>query len=148
MVNKYLPINYSHQIQGKILSGLFFAAINILILLSVLIIVFKVEIYLIIIFIITSILSILFVSFTGLIIDLYNPKLDWSREQSAVKQNINVVLSFIPVLLISGLVAFIAFIFNITFYWLVLLIIILFLLFDWILYKILMDQGIELYGKI
>jgi len=148
MVNKYLPINYSHQIQGKILSGLFFAAINILILLSVLIIVFKVEIYLIIIFIITSILSILFVSFTGLIIDLYNPKLDWSREQSAVKQNINVVLSFIPVLLISGLVVFIVFIFNITFYWLVLLIIILFLLFDWILYKILMDQGIELYGKI
>jgi len=148
MVNKYLPINYSHQIQGKILSGLFFGGINILILLSVLIIVFKVEIYLIIIFIITSILSILFVSFTGLIIDLYNPKLDWSREQSAVKQNINVVLSFIPLLLISGLVAFISFIFNITFYWLILLIIILFLLFDWILYKILMDQGIELYGKI
>lgn len=147
-VNKYLPIHYSHQIQGKILSGLFFASINLLILVPLLMIVFKIPLFLIFIFLLTSLLSILFVSFSGLLIDLYNPKLDWSREQSAVKQNINVLLAFIPVLLISGLIFLMAFIFNLTFYWLNLTIIILFLLFDIILYEMLMHQGIKLYAKV
>jgi len=147
-VNKFLPIEYSHQIQGKILSGLFFGVINLLILTPLLMIVFKIELFLIGIFIITSVLSILFVSFTGLIIDLYNPKLDWSREQSAVKQNINVVLSFIPLLCISILIVFIALTFNITFYWFVMLTNILFILLDLILYETIMHQGVELYKKI
>lgn len=147
-VNKYLPIHYSHQIQGKVLSGLFFAGINLLILVPLLIIVFRIDFFLILIFILTSLLSILFVSFSGLLIDLYNPKLDWSREQSAVKQNINVMLAFVPVLLVSGLIFLIFMMFNLTFYWLNLSIIVLFILFDLILYKILMHQGIKLYKRV
>jgi ABC-2 type transport system permease protein len=143
-----LPFHYSHQIQGKVLSGLFFAGINLLILVPVLVIVFKMPLFLIFIFILTSFLSILFVSFSGLLIDLYNPKLDWSREQSAVKKNINVMLAFIPVLLMGGLIFLMAFTFNLTFYWLNLSIILLFILFDLVLYKILMHQGIELYAKV
>lgn len=147
-INKYLPISYGHQIQGKVLSGMFFAGTNLLILVPLLIIVFKIRFFLILVLITTSVLSILFVSFAGLLIDLYNPKLDWSREQSAVKQNVNVVLAFIPVLLISGLILLMALVFDLTFYWLILLIITLFILFDVVLYQLLMHHGVILYGKI
>jgi len=147
-VNKYLPIRYRHQIQGKILSGMFFAGINIIIIIPLLIIFFKVPIFLILVFIVTSFFSVLFISFSGLLIDLYNPKLDWSREQSAVKQNINVMIAFIPVILVSGLIVLLSFIFNLTFYMLIILIITIFIFFDTLLYQLLMHQGLKLYEKV
>jgi ABC-2 type transport system permease protein len=39
----------------------------------------------------TAWLPVLLTSLTGIIIDLYNPKLDWDNEQKAVKQNMNVL---------------------------------------------------------
>lgn len=148
MVNKYLPIHYKYQIYGKILSGVFFAGINILIITLVLIIYFKIKFFNILIFIVISLVSILYISLSGILIDLYNPKLHWTREQSAVKQNINVLLAFIPVILISFIIFLFSFIFDLSFYWIVLTSLVLFVLFNLIFYQLLMKLGIKFYNQI
>jgi ABC-2 type transport system permease protein len=42
-----------------------------------------------------GLLGTLLISFIEILLDLYNPKLDWDSEQKAVKQNLNVVYSMI-----------------------------------------------------
>ena len=59
------------------------------------ILVLKISIWLSLLILAVVWLPVLYTSLTGLLIDLYNPKLDWDSEQKAVKQNINVLYNML-----------------------------------------------------
>jgi len=50
----------------------------------------------------------LLISFAEILLDLFNPKLDWDSEQKAVKQNLNVVYSMIISGIVGGLTIYAA----------------------------------------
>lgn len=90
-VKKYLPVSYRQQLTAKVLSGfvLGLAAVIMMVLFAVLGL--KLSPWLGLLILATAWLPVLLTSLTGIIIDLYNPKLDWDNEQKAVKQNMNVL---------------------------------------------------------
>jgi ABC-2 type transport system permease protein len=50
-------------------------------------------VYLVILAYISAILGVVFTAFTGILIDLKSPKLNWDNEQKAVKQNFNLLFN-------------------------------------------------------
>lgn len=92
-VAKYLPISYKTQINGKVQSGIALGLCGIIVALGVAKFLLSLPIYLIIAALLISIPCIVFVNYTGILIDLKFPKLHWDNEQKAVKQNFNGVLN-------------------------------------------------------
>lgn len=94
-VNKYIPISYTEQIMGKVMSGVIFGICALLSMLIAVAVLFTIPIYLIALIVIIGLLAVLFTSFIGILIDLNFPKLYWDNEQKAVKQNMNVMISIL-----------------------------------------------------
>jgi len=112
-VKKYLPVSYRQQLTAKMLSGflLGFAAVIIMILFGVLVL--KIPVWLGLLILAVIWLPVLYTSMTGLLIDLYNPKLDWDSEQKAVKQNVNVIYNMLAAF-IPGVGSVIVLIFSLS----------------------------------
>jgi ABC-2 type transport system permease protein len=94
-VGKYIPMRYKSQIMAKVLSGIILNSIGILVALVVAIELVKPPFYLVALIAVVSLLGIMLVAFTGILIDLNFPKLDWDNEQKAVKQNINLMVNML-----------------------------------------------------
>lgn len=92
-VKKYLPVNYMDQLIAKVLSALTLGYIGIISMVITGIALFKIPVLTGLLVLLTGWLPVLFMCFSGILIDLYNPRLDWDNEQKAVKQNINVLYS-------------------------------------------------------
>ena len=80
---------------AKILSGFLLGLVSVLSMIIFGILVLKISIWLSLLILAVVWLPVLYTSLTGLLIDLYNPKLDWDSEQKAVKQNINVLYNML-----------------------------------------------------
>ncbi|MBC8062504.1 MAG: hypothetical protein H7Y18_17815 [Clostridiaceae bacterium] len=145
---KYIPISYKKQINAKMLSGILMSTIAVTLMLIVSIILIKPDLSLIIIAVLVSALGIIFASETGMLIDLYYPKLVWDNEQKAVKQNLNTIVNMVLCFVFSGITIFIVIKFNLQLISVVLFIIILFGLLDYILYFLLMTLGINQLKKL
>ncbi len=91
-VCKYLPLSYKKQIIGKVIPGIILNAVGASLLIIPASILFKPSPIAVLCAVIISALIVVYVSFQGIIIDLYMPKLNWDNEQKAVKQNMNVLL--------------------------------------------------------
>ncbi|NLU35715.1 MAG: hypothetical protein GXX01_01650 [Clostridiales bacterium] len=94
-IKKYLPVSYRQQLTAKILSGFLLGLVSVLSMIIFGILVLKISIWLSLLILAVVWLPVLYTSLTGLLIDLYNPKLDWDSEQKAVKQNINVLYNML-----------------------------------------------------
>jgi len=94
-VKKYLPISYKDQIKAKIYSGLILGYISIFMMVLSAIFVLRLPLLMTVLILATSWLGIRFTAYTGILLDLYNPKLKWNSEQQAVKQNMNVVFNML-----------------------------------------------------
>lgn len=92
-VAKYLPISYKDQINAKVQSGIILGLSGIIVALGAAKFLLSLPIYLLVAAFILSIPCIVFVNYTGILIDLKFPKLHWDNEQKAVKQNFNGVLN-------------------------------------------------------
>jgi ABC-2 type transport system permease protein len=147
-INKYLPVSYMDQIIAKVLSGVSMGIAGMLALLIVAIILFKIQIFMIFGILLTGLVGILFTAFTGILIDLQNPKLNWDTEQKAVKQNMNMIFSMLICYAIAGLTIFGAIKFKLDFMQTLLGIIIIFGIFDIILYYLLSTMGVKRFSKI
>jgi len=110
-VKKYLPINYKQQLTAKILPGFILGYVSVLIMVLFAIFMFKLPLWLGLLILAVGWLPVLFTCFTGLLIDIYNPKLDWDSEQKAVKQNINVLYNMLAGV-IPGLLTIVTFSFS------------------------------------
>ncbi|HHY81340.1 MAG TPA: hypothetical protein GX505_01515 [Clostridiales bacterium] len=141
-VKKYLPVSYRQQLTAKLLSGFILGLVAIIMMVLFAVIVFNLEWWLGLIILATAWLPILYTSLTGLLIDLYNPKLDWDNEQKAVKQNVNVVYNMLAGILPAGLtIAFIGFAFNLV--WAIIVLVGFYGLLSFILAKLLYTIGVK-----
>lgn len=147
-VTKYLPVSYYDQIMAKVLSGVSMGIVGMLSMVIVAAILFKVQVLMIAGILLTGFTAILFTSFAGIFIDLYNPKLNWDNEQKAVKQNMNLLYNMALCVAIGGLTIFAAFKFKMNFVQTFVIIIILFGLLDTLLYYLLTTKGVERFNKI
>ncbi|HPT78012.1 MAG TPA: ABC transporter permease [Candidatus Atribacteria bacterium] len=147
-VKKYLPVSYKDQLIAKLLSALTLSYVAIVTMVIVGIVLFKIPVTTGVLVLLTGWLPVLFMCLSGLLIDLYNPKLDWDNEQKAVKQNINVLYSIIigMGLAAASIIPVVAFKWSIT----VTLPILCgaFLALDLMLYNVLKTVGVRRFGNI
>ncbi|KYH35347.1 hypothetical protein CLTEP_07510 [Clostridium tepidiprofundi DSM 19306] len=146
--NKYLPVDYRIQIMSKVFSAFILGIFSMLILLVVLIPFIRPSVILVVLIVLAGTLGILFSSFTGVLVDINSPKLNWDNEQKAVKQNLNVFLGMLPCLVYSGAIAFIVFKFKLSIVVASVILVGAFGVIDIILYRFLMTKGVSMYGKI
>jgi ABC-2 type transport system permease protein len=147
-INKYLPVSFSDQIMAKVLSGVSMGIVGMFSLLIAAIVLFKIQIFMIFGVMLTGFAAILFTSFTGILIDLYNPKLNWDTEQKAVKQNLNVIFTLLICSAIGGLTVFAVFMLKLDFFQTLAGIIIIFGIIDLLLYYLLTTIGVTRFSKI
>lgn len=111
-VSKYLPVNYKVIINAKVMSGTMMGLAGIIIGLAVVWILFSLPVNMVLMALMISLPSAVFINYLGILLDLKFPKLNWDNEQKAVKQNINGVLimfmsiafgflNFLPILLLN-----------------------------------------------
>ncbi|HCS73255.1 MAG TPA: hypothetical protein DIW17_05185 [Clostridiales bacterium] len=101
-IKKYLPVSYRQQLTAKVLSGFVLGVSGIIVFVACAVFLLKLSLWTAFLIILTAWLPILLTSLTGLLIDLYNPKLNWDNEQKAVKQNVNLLYNMLIGLLFAG----------------------------------------------
>jgi len=149
-ISKYLPLSYVTQIKAKVLSGVAISAIGMLVMILIMGAVLGLPLLIIVLSLLSGFAAIFLVSFTGIIIDLINPKLNWDNEQKAVKQNLNVLFNMLISIGLAVAIVFVSIKFKqymdvyATFAFLVLI----FGLIDVVLYKFLNTKGVKLFARI
>ncbi|QGU94619.1 hypothetical protein GOM49_05455 [Clostridium bovifaecis] len=147
-INKFLPISYKTQIISKALSGMIMSLVGMFMLILSLLLIAKPSLSLIILIIITGLLVIPFANLIGILIDLNSPRLNWDNEQKAVKQNMNLLISWILTTIIPGLLGFIIYKLNFTLTITIVFLLVLYGVIDLILYRILAAKGVEMYSNL
>ncbi len=97
---KYIPVPYKRQLMAKGLTGIILSAIGIVLLCAVAL-VFGADVLPVLGGLILGIALSVAGSVSGLLIDASRPKLEWSNEQQAIKQNVNVLLHMLVGLVIA-----------------------------------------------
>ncbi len=106
-VSKYIPLSYRKQILAKLLSAYLLGLSGAILMIIAVRILIPLDNYLIAMMLGVSMVAITPVIEAGLIIDLFNPKLNWENEQQAFKQNFNVVFSMLLAILLGGVIIYV-----------------------------------------
>ncbi|MDD3268735.1 MAG: hypothetical protein PHX14_05390 [Syntrophomonadaceae bacterium] len=106
-ISKYIPLSYRKQILAKLLSAYLLGVSGAVLLVIAVRVLMPLDNSLIAMLLGVSMVAITPVIEAGLIIDLYNPKLNWENEQQAFKQNFNVVFSMLLAILLGGAIIYI-----------------------------------------
>ena len=106
---KYIPISIRKQTIYKMLPAVIMNIFPVAYISIGLKILFNVKILDLIIFIVLSMLINIVLNYIGIIIDLKNPKLNWTSEHEVVKQNMNMLYFMCIIILEIGILVFIAF---------------------------------------
>ena len=102
---KYIPMSYFSQIMAKVMVGYSMGLASVLCAFVVLHIITTPPIWVLLLSILIALPAVLLPNITGIIYELYWPKLHWDNEQKAVKQNLNVLLGmFIPFAVVGSVV--------------------------------------------
>ena len=104
---KFIPVPVETQAFAKAACGIIISAVSGWLLLIPLHLVLSYPIYLDLIFVVGSLVSVIMTNLFGILIDLLRPKLVWEQEAAAVKQNLNggisILLSFLLAAVCFGL---------------------------------------------
>lgn len=147
-VSKYIAIGYDIQLIAKVLSGAIMGTVGILSMLLMVLFLMKLPLYLILIVFISSLPGILFSAMLGIMIDVAFPKLNWDNEVKAVKQNFNGIIAIMVGIGVSVLVTISVIKLNFDKFAMSIGVILLFLIIDFILYKIIVTKGVNLFKNI
>lgn len=148
LFNKYIPVSYKTQIWAKVITGVLMGIVAMLTMGVAMIFVLGISWSFMAVICGASLLGILFSNLVGVFIDLLNPKLHWSDEQRAVKQNLNLLFSLVICALFSGLGVWALIKLQLTISQTALSLVAIYALLDVLLYRILMKKGSELFSKI
>ncbi|MNO46979.1 hypothetical protein D3C76_372770 [compost metagenome] len=109
LIIKYLPTDTRVKLFAKVIVGILLSSVTNLIC-SLALVVFKVDVYVILLSLLMGEVIITLISIIGVIVDSYSPKLYWENEQQAVKNNLNSlkVMGISIVVGVLGLVIFVA----------------------------------------
>lgn len=147
-ISKFIPLASKHKLQAKLLSGYIFGIIASLLIVIAANIILPMSPFLAGTILAVSLIAMIPILEAGLLIDIFNPKLDWDNEQKAVKQNLNVVFSMIFAILLCAGIIYIQFKFIDSFNLAVIFMLACFGLAAAVLYHLLMSRGIEQYEKL
>ena len=100
---KILPMSYSRQIAAKLAVAMALGLVGIGISLVALVIFLHLPLWFFAICLLTLPGALLLPNLSGIIFELYWPKLHWDNEQKAVKQNMNVLYGMVAALIVAGL---------------------------------------------
>lgn len=148
LFSKYIPVSYKTQIIAKVIAGVLMGIVAMLTMGVAMIFVFRISWSLMSVICGASLLGILFSNLVGVFIDLINPKLHWSDEQRAVKQNLNLLLGLIICALFSGFSIWALFKLQLTISQAALSLVTIYTILDGLLYRALIKKGSELFSKI
>ncbi len=110
--SKSMPIAYRTQIMAKLLTGATISIFGVLPMLIVVLVMLKTDILFSAVAIILSLGIMLVINQIGMIIDILRPKLNWSDETHAVKNNMNLILLMLPTMALGMMVAVFGFMFG------------------------------------
>ncbi len=99
---KFIPVPVETQAFAKAACGIIISAVSGWLLLIPLHLVLSYPIYLDLIFVAGSLVSVIMTNLFGILIDLLRPKLVWEQEAAAVKQNLNGVISILLSFLLAA----------------------------------------------
>ena len=99
---KFIPVPLETQAFAKAACGIIISAVSGWLLLIPLHLVLSYPIYLDLIFVVGSLVSVIMTNLFGILIDLLRPKLVWEQEAAAVKQNLNGVISILLSFLLAA----------------------------------------------
>ena len=148
---KYIPLALDKQITYKVIPNIIMNIITTIISMVIFEYILKLPmIHMILIFIVSCII-IVFESYLLILVDLKNPKLEWSSEYSVVKQNINLVWPMIFEIINISIIVLLAFVlnkFNVNIYAYIIIIAIIYLIATRLLLKYIKNNQENLFKKI
>jgi ABC-2 type transport system permease protein len=147
-IAKYIPVSYKDQIFAKVLSGVFFSSIGMLMMVAVGFFLFKIPVYMLLLLVAVGIIAIILGSFFGIVLDLFNPKLNWENEQKAVKQNMNLIINMLICVVVTVICVAVVALLEMTLLQTLIGILVIFGIADFLLYVFLSTKGAELFSKL
>lgn len=126
---KYIPIPYFTQWNAKASIGIIFSFIGVNVYFIPICFLLKLPVLHTLFYLLLSLLSINFISYTGIYIDSIQPKLIWDDEMSALRENYNtffsmaIAIGFAAIICIGGFFLFCNTHISIGFIWILLLLI-------------------------
>lgn len=148
LFNKYIPVSYRTQILAKVITGVLMGIVAMLTMCIAAIFLLEISWYLMAVICTVSLLGIIFANLVGVFIDLLNPKLHWSDEQRAVKQNLNLLFSLVICFLFSGLSIWLLVKLHFTINQAAISLISFYVLLNVLIYRALMKKGSDLFSKV
>lgn len=140
-LNKSLPIPYAKILIAKLMPGIVLSVVSMLLLLAEGGWLLQLSPVFVIYCILIGIPGIIFINLFGIMVDLHLPKLSWSSEQEAVKQNLNPLFTLLASALAGGLAIAGAFVIAGSMTVAAVGLFALFAILDLILYRILVTKG-------
>lgn len=140
-LNKSFPIPYGQLIVAKLLPGTILTVFSMALLVVEAAWFVKLSPLFIILSLVVSIPGILFINLLGIMVDLQMPKLSWSSEQEAVKQNLNPLFSILFGIVTAGVCILAGFSLESSMVGMGIGLFILFALLDVALYRTLLKKG-------
>lgn len=102
MFTKFIPVKYKIQLWSKIIPGILMGFIATASMIIGFFFIAKPGITITLLIFAFSMAGVLFTNFSGILLDVYFPKLTWDNEQKAVKQNMNVVVNMLIAFALGG----------------------------------------------
>lgn len=106
---KTIPISAFKQINVKVFFAALLDFIGVLLVVVIPIVLFKIPLYYVLCVMVPLVIIIFMLNYFNIYLDLKNPKLNWSEESVAVKQNINSLFSVLITLAVSCLFGIVAY---------------------------------------
>lgn len=100
---KYIPVSFKTQMLAKVYVSVYYMFLPLL-LFSVGSVFIGISILNAAIFFVTSMLASTLASYIGIYIDLLHPKLTWTQESAAVKQNLNSLFHMLIIFALAGII--------------------------------------------
>lgn len=147
-ISKYIPLSFRKQIQAKLISAYIFGGVGNIFVLIAANVLFPLNIAINTTILALSLVAIIPIIESGLLIDIFHPKLDWDNEQKAVKQNLNVIWSMLAAILIGACIIYMVIRFFQSLAAAAAFMFCCFGLLALVFYYLLMTRGIELYQKL
>lgn len=142
-LNKTFPISFIQLLMGKLLPGVMMSFISILFLLVAAAWFLNISPMFLLICLLVALPGVVLINVLGILIDIHMPKLAWTSEQEAVKQNLNPLFAILVALLTAGITVVLVFLTQ-SQGSLLSVAVMLFIVFsglDFLLYRVLVKKG-------
>jgi ABC-2 type transport system permease protein len=147
-VSKYLPVSHGSMIAAKVAAGWLITMIGALLILVVALFMLQLPLPFVLAMLVIAFAATLFTCLTGIMIDLWLPKLVWDNEQKAVKQNMNGLFNMLVSIAAAAALFVLVNWLGLGLWAAAAMLLVLLLIADAVLIRLLKAKGEEWFGKI